>query len=882
MDPMRHNRPTMPRSSRDLSPLPIDEILPDLVAAAREHRAVVLRSPTGSGKTTRVPGALLDGGVIEPDQKVVMLEPRRIAARAAARRIAHERRVDLGGEVGYAVRFDQQASGATRLLVVTEGVLLRMLQDDPLLSGVGAIVFDEFHERSLDADLGLAMAARVRSEVRPDLVLAVMSATLDPEPVASFLGDCPVRTSSGRLHPVTISYASQRLPRDRRGMVAGVAGGVRKVLEETTGDLLVFLPGVGEIRAVHDALESTARRQGVELVDLYGDLSPEAQDRALGDLGRRKVVLATNVAESSVTVAGVTGVVDSGLARILRSDPGSGLDRLELTQVSRASADQRAGRAGREQPGMAHRLWSEHEHAALPAAESPEIARVDLTGAVLELVAWGEGDLDAFPWFERPGAAALDGARDLLRRLGAVEVRGDGTLSLTDLGRDLARLPVHPRLARLLVEGHRRGVLDQAALLAALLSERPPFGRSSFGDERRAVTWRSDLLGQMDVLERFERSGYEGDHPFGALKRGTARFVLDVGRRLARRTEAALGPVGRLPASDDPREALLEAVFLAHPDRLVRRRSGDASGTTGVMVGGRGVKLAAESGVRGEELFVAVEVAGARPGVHAEDLVRSASAVEREWLPERLVSTAREVFYDRDRDRVLARRVTRYDDLVIDQSQVPVDDAAQAARVLARAVADDPALLDRALPADDRDLQGLLERLAFLAHHAPELELPAMSRESLGELVPVLASRGARSLAELARAPWLGTLKGSLSYPQIQALDEHAPERIEVPSGSHVRLTYRGAEPPVLSVRIQEMFGATDTPRVARGRVPVLLHLLAPNMRPQQVTDDLAGFWRRTYAEVKKDLAGRYPKHAWPDDPVAAPPQRRPGRRRNS
>lgn len=868
----------MPRTFPDLSPLPIDEILPDLVDAAREHRAVVLLSPTGSGKTTRVPGALLDGGQIKPGQRVVMLEPRRLAARAAARRIAQERRVALGDEVGYAVRFDQRSSDATRLLVVTEGVLLRMLQDDPLLSDVGAIVFDEFHERSLDADLGLAMAARVRDQVRPDLVLAVMSATLDPEPVSAFLGGCPVVESSGRLHPVEISYADRRLSRDRRGIIAGVAGGVRRVLGETDGDLLVFLPGVGEIRAVHEGLESTARRHGVELVDLYGDLPPEAQDRALGELGRRKVVLATNVAESSVTVAGVTGVVDSGLARILRSDSGSGLDRLELVQVSRASADQRAGRAGRERPGVARRLWTEHEHAALPATEAPEIARVDLAGAVLELVAWGEGDLDAFPWFERPKAAALEAARDLLRRLGAVEVRGDGgaALSLTHLGRALARLPVHPRLARLLVEGHRRGVLGRAALLAALLSERPPFGRSPHpGDPRQAVTWRSDLLGQMDVLERFERSGDEGDHPFGPLKRGAARFVLDVARRLARRTEAALGPVGS--RSDDPREDLLEAVFLAHPDRLVRARTD--GGDSGVMVGGRGVRLAAESGVRGEELYVAVEVAGARPGVHSEDLVRSASAVSREWLPEHLVSTATEAFYDRDRDRVLARRLTRYEDLVIDAKEVPVDDGAVAARRLAEAVAADPALLERALPADDRDLQGFLERVRFLAHHAPELELPELSRERLAELVPVLAAGGARTLRELARAPWLDTLRGSLSYPQLQALDREAPERIEVPSGSRLRLTYRGQEAPVLPVRIQEMFGATDTPRVARGRVPVLLHLLAPNMRPQQVTDDLAGFWRRTYALVKKDLAGRYPKHAWPDDPASARPQRRPGRR---
>ncbi len=873
-----------------LSRLPVDSVLPELIDSLSSQRTAVLKAPTGSGKTTRVPPALLEAGAAGRG-RVVVLEPRRLAARAAAQRIAEERGWKLGGRVGYHVRLDRRAGPDTRLLIITEGILVRLLQGDPFLEDVGLVVFDEFHERSLQADLALGMAERVRREVRDDLGIVLMSATLDPEAAARYLttgaDPCPVIETGSRLHPVAVRYGERPLPRHPRGLSEAAAGGVRRLLPETAGDLLVFLPGVGEIARTEERLRGLADGAGLDLVRLHGSLPLGEQNAALRTGRRRKVVLATNVAESSVTVEGITAVVDTGLARQMRHDPASGLNRLELVRISKASADQRAGRAGRERSGTCLRLWPELEQAALADEDPPEVLRVELSGAVLELLSWGETDLDAFPWFDRPPAEALDSARELLGRLGALDGHG-----LTVLGRSMARLPVHPRLARLLVAGHRLGHPRDAALAAALLSERPPFrGRT---DATPRAT-RSDLLDRLEALEELERTGREPwsrafEH-LGRLNRRAARFVLQVRDRLVGLVsdELKAEPADR---AADANEALLRAVFAAHPDRLVRRRA--PGSRQGVMVGGRGVVLGRESGVLEPELFVALDLDAGRPGVHAEALVRMASAVEPEWLPEGSVVTATQVRFDPDRERVTARRVTRFEDLVLDAPEVPVEDDAETARVLAEAALRDP---DAALGLDRPAVAGFLERVRFLRHHRPELELPEIlssegpsgessekSSESGGpvtlqSLLPVLAA-GKRSFAQLRRAPLLDVLKGALSYEQLAALDREAPERIRVPSGSRVRLRYQGDEPPILPVRIQEMFGLRQTPKVAGGRVPVLLHLLAPNMRPQQVTDDLEGFWQRTYPEVRKELAGRYPKHAWPEDPLTAPPESRPGRKR--
>jgi ATP-dependent helicase HrpB len=866
-------------------PLPIDALLPDLIAAVGKGPNAVLLAPPSAGKTTRVPPALLRAVLGDASTRVIVLEPRRIAARAAARRIAEEQGWTLGEEVGYQVRFERRAGPRTRILVVTEGILVQRLQADPFLEGVGAVVFDEFHERSLHVDLALAMARRVQREVRDDLRLVVMSATLDPAPVAAFLGGCPVLASPGRLHPVTVAHLA---PAGRPGesdrtappsptaalaasLAAAVVAGVRRALAESPGDVLVFLPGVGEIQRAQEALEPLAARSesGAFIVlPLYGDLPAEQQDAALRPHPtRRKVVLATNVAETSVTVDGVTAVVDTGLVRRLRFDPATGLDRLELGRVSRASADQRAGRAGRQAPGLCLRLWPAWEDASLPPAEVPEIRRVDLAAPALQLLAWGERDLAAFSWFEAPEPAALAAALGLLERLGAV----DGT-GVTLLGRTLARLPVHPRLGRLLVEGHGRGVEAEAALLAALLGERDPFRRTGPGDPPPHPS-RSDLLDRLEDLTAFERRGGRGDN--GLLVQGAARQVLRARDQLADLLHRELGTVHRspAPAPGDREDALLRSVLAAWPDRLARRR--EPGSARAVMVGGRGVVLGAESAVRTPELFLCVDLAETG---QAEARVRKASAVERDWLPAERLVTRTEVTFDPERERIVAWKRTRFDDLVLAEAEVPAPTGPEVEAVLAAAAA---GRLERALPLDDPEVEGFLTRIRSLAHWRPELALPLFGPDDLRALLPTLAA-GRRTFADLRRAPLREILEGLLTRDQRRALAEEAPERLEVPSGSHIRLTYEPGRPPVLAARIQELFGLAETPRVAGGRVPVLLHLLAPNGRPQQVTHDLKSFWATTYPQVRKELAGRYPKHAWPLDPWTAQPQRRPGRPRGA
>ncbi|HEY3571394.1 MAG TPA: ATP-dependent helicase HrpB [Thermoanaerobaculia bacterium] len=835
-------------------PLPIDEVLPALITALREGPAAVLIAPTGAGKTTRVPPALLAAGLGD-GKKVVMLEPRRIAARAAARRMAEEGGWTLGREVGYQVRFERKAGPETKILVVTEGILVQRLQADPFLEDVGALIFDELHERNLQTDLSLAMARRVQRDARPDLKLLAMSATLDPGPVAAFLGDCSVIESRGRLHPVDVLYMDRP---DDRALPGQIGAGVRRVLDATPGDVLVFLPGVGEIQRSAEALASLAAERDLAVLPLYGDLPAERQDEVLRPLARRKVVLATNVAETSITIDGVTAVVDSGLVRRLRFDPATGLDRLELGKVSRASADQRAGRAGRQAPGICLRLWPAWEHPALPERETPEIARVDLAGPALQLLAWGEPDLAAFDWLEPPDSAALAAATLLLRQLGAIDDHG-----VTSLGRTMARLPVHPRLARLLAEGHRLGRAEEAALLAALLSERDPFPRGARGAGPRRAS-RSDLLDRLDALEAFERrQAWEAD-----LNAGAARFVLRARDQLVEMARRELQGKGEGEAGDEP---LLRALLAAYPDRVARRR--EPRSPRGVMVGGRGVRLAEESAVLEAPLFVCVDLDAGRSGPLSEALVRKASEVEPEWLPG--LRTAVELEFDEARERVAAWKRTRYEDLILSETEVPPPDAAETARVLAEAAS---GRLARALPLDDPEVASFLARVRSLGGWMPELDLPRFGEEEIRALLPALAA-GRKSFAELRRAPLLDVLQGALSYEQREAVRREAPERLAVPSGNQIRLAYEPGRPPVLAARIQEMFGLAETPRVAAGRVPVLLHLLAPNGRPQQVTHDLRSFWETTYPQVRKELAGRYPKHSWPQDPWNAVPQRRPTRR---
>lgn len=908
--------------------LPIDAVLPQLIDSLRHAGSVVLRAPTGSGKTTRVPPALLDAG-LAGDRTIIMLEPRRVAARAAARRIAFERGGAVGGEIGYAVRFDQKIGLDTRIRIVTDGVLLRILQDDPYLEQVSIVVFDEFHERGLNVDLALGMVRRVQQTVRPDLKIVVMSATLAAEPIAAYLGNAPIVAADGKLFPVEVNFLGTegppgrlKLPYHRSLHNAGgsynplfgdeglttVRNAVQESLAQTSGDILVFLPGVGEIRRVGQELVQLAARENLAVMPLYGDLPAEQQDAVLTPCGRRKIVLATNVAETSITIDGVTAVIDTGLARVLRFDEQVGLDRLVLSKISKAAAEQRAGRAGRTQPGVCLRLWTADEHRTLPDHDEPEIRRVDLAGPVLELHAWGETNIAAFPWFEPPRELSILRAESLLHRLGAIDETG-----ITDLGQMMARLPAHPRVARLLIEGQRLRIGPRAALVGALLSERNPFKPESTspsrGRRQAQNQSESDVVDRVGILEEFKNADNYKER-VGMLNIGAAHFVVRAGDQLLElleqscdRSSSARKPAAKdadrllknetgaephaniasgnqlpqgacttleqtahLPMTSD--EALQRCLLAAFPDRVARRR--EMSGRRGVMVGGRGVRLADESAVSEAELFVCVDVdAGA-----AEALVRQASAVKREWLDPLFLTIRDDVTFDARSGRVIALRRTCWDDLVLDEVALGhIPDDRLAAALAAAAVED----LERVFPKDE-NMRHYLERVRSLREWMPELQLPPVDDEQLKGLLPALC-QGCRSFDDLRRAPWLQWIKSLFTPAQLQAVEREAPERLEVPSGSRVAIQYKAGKRPVLAVKIQELFGLADSPRIAAGRVPLLLHLLAPNLRPQQVTDDLKSFWNKTYQQVRKDLRARYPKHAWPEDPWNAPPQRRPGRK---
>lgn len=887
-----------------LNSLPIDSVLPQIVAALQKSDCVVLRAPAGAGKTTRVPPAILQM-LASPHGQIVMLEPRRIAARTAARRMASERNERVGQTVGYRVRFEESVSRDTRILVVTEGVLLRRLQDDPFLEDIAVVIFDEFHERRLDSDLALAMVRRVQQTVRPDLKIVAMSATLDPASIARYLGDCPIVESEGRLHPVRIEYL-RRIERQPITELARI--GVEQVLEKTDGDILVFLPGVGEIMRTRGELESLSRRHNLAVMTLFGDMTPEDQDRVLAPCSQRKIVLSTNVAETSVTIEGVTAVVDTGLARQMQFDADIGLDRLELSPVSKASTDQRAGRAGRTQPGICLRLWEESTQRRRPDFEIAELHRVDLSSAVLRLYDWGETDIAAFPWFEIPPIASIEHARKLLRLLGAIDDH-----FITNLGRRLVRFPVAPRLARLLVEAQRFGQPDRAALMAALLSERDPFMRGSRdhfptrgGPVRTTAIHRSrsDVLDRLHAVEDYLATGQE-QSLCGEINRGAVKTLTQVAKQLtiALREETSAqqsafhsDPMLRQPGVDpsdgrgwtgrsagspgvsgcrsptpathqsmadraiDSDEALLRALVAGFPDRVAKRR--DTSGDKGLMVGGRGVRIGPKSAVQKSPLFLCVDLDGAG----SDATVRQASEVLREWLPQSLLRTGDELFFHPTQKQVVARRRVSFDDLVLEETPTTIVDSVAAADVLFQAARSQ---LDLVMPQDD-DFSSFVARGRCLREWMPQLSLPHFDDSLMLGVLRELC-QGRRSFSELKSAPWLAAVQSKLDYALVQTIEREAPERITVPSGGRIRLVYEADRPPVLPVRIQEVFGLKQTPRIAGGRISVLLHLLAPNMRPQQVTDDLASFWANTYPDVRKELKRRYPKHSWPEDPLTAP-----------
>jgi ATP-dependent helicase HrpB len=768
--------------------LPIDVLLPRIVEALASHASLVIEAPPGAGKTTRVPPALLP----HTRGEILVLEPRRLAVRMAARRVASELGEKLGETAGYQVRFEDVSGPRTRLRFLTEGVLTRRLLSDPALKGVSTVILDEFHERHLEGDLALALLRRLQSTRRPELRLIVMSATLDAAPIARYLGDCPVLRSEGKLHPLTIEYT----PHSPAPLEEQVASALERLLKSgLAGDALVFLPGAAEIRRASRVIGALADRAGLLVLPLHGDLSPAEQDRAVGPADRRKVILSTNVAESSVTIEGIAAVIDSGLARVAADSPWTGIPSLHVQRISQASATQRAGRAGRTGPGRVIRLYTAEDFHRRPSADTPEIARRELSQLALQLRAMGVAELE---WLDAPPPAALAAANSLLDQLGITP--------------DMAELPLPPRLAKLLTEAARRGVREQGCAVAAVLS----------AGER----------GSADLLTLVESDWQpQTRRIFEQLRRGSGADPLVRSRppgRLGRDEGVPRGPGGPPHLGD---EAILQSVLAAFPDRVARhRRDGDL-----LLSSGGSARL---PGCR-HEFLVAIDVEERRD--RGLPLVRLAAPIEPEWLLER--ATERTTLeWNRTAERVEQVTALLYDQLVLEETRGPAPDTEETARALAAKALE----VDIGRFADKEELEQLRERASF-AHIEIDVEAALVSM-----------CRGRSSFAQLASANVLHALRPP-------RLDQLAPERLILPSGRQVKVHYEAGKPPWIESRLQDFFGVRETPRI--GQAPVVVHLLAPNRRPVQVTTDLAGFWERLYPQVRRELSRRYPKHKWPEKP---------------
>jgi ATP-dependent RNA helicase HrpB len=781
--------------------LPIDPLLPGIAESLGNHPNLVIEAPPGAGKTTRVPPAL--SNVTTAD--VLVLEPRRLAARMAARRVAQERGERLGETIGYQVRFEEVAGPRTRLRFLTEGVLTRRFLSDPELACAGIVILDEFHERHLDTDIALALLRRLQQTTRPDLRIVAMSATPESKAIAAYLGDCPILRSEGRLFPVAIEYT----PHSPDPLEQQVARALeRLVTAAPAGCILVFLPGAAEIRRAARACQPIADRAGLLTLSLHGDLSPAEQDRAVQPADRPKLILSTNIAESSITIDGVTAVIDSGLARIASDSPWTGLASLEIARISRASAKQRAGRAGRTDPGRVIRLYPEEDFLRRPEHDAPEIERRELSQTVLDLAGMGIRRLD---WFEPPPDSALGAAEELLRRLNAIDPQG----ALTATGRKMTRLPLHPRLARLVVEAETRGAGEDGYAAAAVLSA----GERLEGDPPHAAP--SDLL---VLIER-------------DWQPHTKRIFDQIRRRA--RTRGAGGE-----------QDLLIAILAAFPDRVARRRQDREY----LLAGGGAAVVAPSSAVRDARLIVAVDVESRRD--RGLPLIRLASAIEPEWLidlfPERVEDTSGPE-WNRTAERVDQVGALTYDGLAIVESRGGMPDPGAAARLLAGKALE----ADLGRFVDREELERFRARVAFASEHS---SIPNIDDAGVRAVLAGLCE-GKRSFAELASADLVAALRASL--PDGYRLDEIAPPRLQLPNGRHTRVHYAAGQPPWIASRLQDFFGMNQTPRIAG--VPVVAHLLAPNQRPVQMTSDLAGFWERLYPQLRRELSRRYPRHKWPE-----------------
>ena len=822
---------------------PITPLLPDIRASLASQPRLVLEAPPGAGKTTQVPLALRDEAWLG-GKKIVMLEPRRIAARAAAQFMSQQLGEAVGQSVGYRIRFESKISAATRIEVVTEGILTRLIQDDPELSGIGAILFDEFHERHMAGDLGAALALDIQTNLRPDLRILVMSATLDGERIAQWL-DAPRISSPGRSFPVRIDYPPARTQESVEHHLARVT---RQALDESTGDVLAFLPGRREIARVQSMLAQTLQRDDVETVALHGELSLAEQQLALApaEAGTRRIVLATNVAESSITLPGIRVVIDTGLAREPRFDPNSGFTRLETVTISQASADQRAGRAGRVAEGTAYRLWPQSRR--LDPARTAEITQAELSGLALELAAWGSVEL---PWLDPPPSGALAQARELLTRLGAI----DAQQRITPLGRRMLELGATPRLGAAALRAPET-LHALIADLLALMEARSPLR----GEQSRSDDFRIRVAALHAWRDRRSATGHNSGADAGALA-----AIEQASKGWRRRLDVRSAASG-VPHSHAVGDLLLHAF----PDRIARQDENNPLRYT--LANGRGARLHEQTALMGEPWLVVLDLRYET----RDSLILAAAPFDPRVLendyPEQF-QRIRNVRWNEERAAVEAFEERRFAAIVLERRSVPVQ-AEDAVPALLSAIRNRG--LD-ALPWSE-SARRLRLRMQSLGEWMPDLGLPDVSDARLLDtleswLAPYL--QGKRKLDALSPDDLSQALATRFDYEQRKQLDAHVPDSLTVPSGQVRRLEYSPGEPPVLAVKLQELFGLADTPRVAGGRVPVTLHLLSPAGRPIQVTQDLKGFWERTYPEVKKELKGRYPKHPWPDDPWTATPTHR-------
>lgn len=838
--------------------LPIYEIESALVAATRTKRRIILQAPTGSGKSTQVPQILRDHGLLG-DGQVVILQPRRLATRMLAARVAQERGVQLGGEVGYQIRFDSVTSRDTKIRFVTEGVLLRQMLSNPKLDGISALIFDEFHERHLYGDISLARALDVQEKIRPDLLIIVMSATLNAQQLETYLNPCTVLASQGRTFPVDIDYIERETDTPPWELAAQEFS--RAVRHGAEGDALIFMPGAYEISRTVDALRMTSEGRACRILPLHGELPERDQDAAVARYSERKIVVSTNVAETSLTIDGVRLVIDAGLARTPKFDPYRGINTLLIERISRASADQRAGRAGRTAPGRCIRLWTHSEHQGRPMQELPEIKRLDLAEVVLTLKASGVDDLRTFRWLDPPDSRSLDRAELLLKDIGAID---EQTGIITELGRRMLAFPVHPRYSRMLIEAERFKCVHHVSLIAALTQGRDLLLRRQ---PKHVEEARNDMLGEEAPSDFFRLMrawsfAEKNNYSLGACQKlgihaQSARQVRPLFQNFLRIAHDEGLDIEPRPVSD---EDLQKCILTGFTDQLARRM--DSGSLRCKLVHGRKGELARESAVHHADLIVAAEV----HEIEGRDrelnvLLTMATAVKVEWLAELFPKDFSEtvaVSYDSSQKRVFAEKQKLFRDLVIEskRSDQPPTDAAAA--LLAKEVVAG----NLTLKEWDHDVEQWILRVNFLAKHCPDLQIAPITKADEEHIVAQICL-GAVSYKDIKDKPVKPVLRDWLNYSQAGLVDKYAPERLEMPNNRRSKITYVADGQPFLSTRISDLYDLKETPRIAMGRVPLLIHILAPSNRPVQITQDLAGFWRDHYPRIKQELSRKYPKHEW-------------------